>query len=61
MDSDNIIREEGAEGAVPEEVMEGGYKPLEEPAAPQGAGRIRTDAGCPGKRPQSSRKQRASV
>ena len=38
MDSDNIIREEGAEGAVPEEVMEGGYKPLEEPAAPQGAG-----------------------
>ena len=54
MDSDNIIREEGAEGAVPEEVMEGGYKPLEEPAAPQGAGGIRAHARGSGKRPQSS-------
>lgn len=38
MDSDNIIREEGAEGFASEEVMEGGYRPMDEPAAPQEAG-----------------------
>ena len=37
MDSDNIIREEGAESAAPEEVMTSGFPPQEEPAAPQEA------------------------
>ena len=46
MDSDNMIREEGAEGAAPEELMEGGYRPQEEqPAVPRDADGWGSDNG----------------
>ena len=35
MDSDNSIREEGAESVAPEEMMTSGFPPKEEPAAPR--------------------------
>ena len=45
MDSDNIIREEGAESAAPEEVMTSGFPTQEEPAAPQEAGGWESGSG----------------
>ena len=45
MDSDNSIREEGAESTAPEEVMTSGFPPQEEPAAPQEAGSREPDSG----------------
>lgn len=45
MDSDNMIREEGAAGTAPEEVVEGGYRPMEEPEATQAAGGREPDTG----------------
>jgi len=49
MDSDNIIREEGAGGTAPEEVMAGGFPPQEEPAVSQEtAGSWAPDSGSAG-------------
>ena len=45
MDSDNSIREEGAESTAPEEVMTSEFPPQEEPAAPQEAGSREPDSG----------------
>ena len=45
MDSDKIIREEGAESAAPEEVMTSGFPTQEEPAAPQEAGGWESGSG----------------
>ena len=45
MDSDIIIREEGAESAAPEEVMTSGFPTQEEPAAPQEAGGWESGSG----------------
>ena len=49
MDSDNTIREEGAGGTAPEEVMAGGFPPQEEPAVSQEtAGSWAPDSGSAG-------------